>query len=129
MLETLNDKNSNVQESVSQSLISLGNKKPDFVLQNSYQFVSKSINKVYFKIICFISTLWFIRNILKLTETHKVSIFNTIEKIVKENIDSLDEKHSLQWIEITSNEMIQNKVWFIIFSNFLKILIIKNNNN
>ena len=125
MLETLNDKNSDVQESVSQSLISLGNKKPDFVLKNSYQFVSKNINKVYFKIICFISTLWwFIRNILKLTETHKVSIFNTIEKIVKENIDSLEEKLSLQWIEITSNEMIQNKVWFIIFSNFSKNLII-----
>lgn len=39
-----------------------------------------------------------------------MAIFNTIEKVVKENIASLEESIALQWIETAFNEMIQNKV-------------------
>jgi hypothetical protein len=44
-----------------------------------------------------------------LQDSHKALIFSAIEKIVKENIDSIDKSIALEWIEIASNEMIQNK--------------------
>lgn len=47
LLEALNDKNAEVQESVSESLSSLGNKKADFVLKSSFHFVSKNLSKVF----------------------------------------------------------------------------------
>ncbi|CAF0812872.1 unnamed protein product [Brachionus calyciflorus] len=89
LLEAINDKNPDVQESVSESIVALGRKKPEYILNTSLQFMTK--------------------NLAKLTDPHKSSIFNTMEKIIKDNIDELEESLALKWIEIASNEMIQNK--------------------
>jgi hypothetical protein len=44
-----------------------------------------------------------------LDDSHKTSIINTAEKITKENIDSLNDKLALEWIEFAADEMIKNK--------------------
>ena len=41
---------------------------------------------------------------------HKSLIFDVTEKIIKENNHTLEKKQAIEWIEISSNEIIQNKV-------------------
>jgi hypothetical protein len=88
-LEAINDKKSQVQESVAESIIVLGKKKFDLIIEITFQFMTK--------------------NGAKLSSGHKVLILDTIEKVVKDNIDDLDEQLVNQWIEMASKEMISNK--------------------
>ena len=41
----------------------------------------------------------------KLTETHKSLLFNTAEKVVKENLASLSKDQALDWTVLASSEM------------------------
>ncbi len=94
LLEALNDKNTDVQESVIESLSTLGNKKAEFILKQALSFMQHA--KV------------------KLNETHKSLIFNTIEKIVKENLKSVEASLAQDWIVIAANEM-THKVIYTVF--------------
>ncbi len=47
--------------------------------------------------------------IFKLTESQRVYILNTLQKIIKEKIDDLEEQTAIGLIELASNEMIQQK--------------------
>ena len=89
LLEALNDNNIDVQNSVIESLSTLGNKKSGYVLEETYKFM-QNINT-------------------KLTETHRSLIFNAMEKVVKENPGGLVQKLATDWIELTSNQMTANK--------------------
>ncbi len=48
--------------------------------------------------------------VLKLTESQRVYILNTLEKIIKEKIDDLEEQTARQLIDHALNEMIHQKV-------------------
>lgn len=48
LLESINDKNADVQESVSESLVALGRKKAEFIFKCSFDFVLKNQAKVLF---------------------------------------------------------------------------------
>ena len=52
----MNDKNNDVQESISASLVDLGKKRPEFILNIAKNFVNKNLSKAgieifYFKIV------------------------------------------------------------------------------
>lgn len=89
LLEALNDNNSDVQNSVIESLSTLGKKKAGYVLEETFKFM-QNIN-------------------IKLSETHRSLIFNAMEKVVKENQDGLLHKLAAEWIELVSNQMTANK--------------------
>lgn len=46
LLEAINDKNADVQESISESLVTLGKKKTEFILDTAFQFMNKNLAKV-----------------------------------------------------------------------------------
>ena len=48
LLESINDKNAECQQSISESLVILGKKKAEFVLKTTFQFLSKNVSKVLF---------------------------------------------------------------------------------
>ena len=48
LLEAINDKNVDVQESISESLVTLGKKKTTFILDTAFQFMNKNLAKVIF---------------------------------------------------------------------------------
>ena len=121
LLEAINDKNTEVQESVCESLVALGRKRAEFIFKASFEFVIKNQAKVswifqYFIrhnfqfFCCDINYLFYLFFTFKLSDPHKSLIFNTIEKIVKEDISKLDEILAQNWIEVATNEMIQMRV-------------------
>jgi hypothetical protein len=111
LLEALNDKNSDVQESISVSLVDLGKKRPDFILNIAKTFVNKNLTKV--KNIRnhhqYRSTFFYACS-LKLIESQRVYILNTLQKIIKEKLDDLEEQTAHQLTEHALNEMIHQKV-------------------
>ena len=44
LLESINDKNVEVQESISESMVLLGKKKAEFVLKTTYLFLTKNLS-------------------------------------------------------------------------------------
>jgi len=89
LLEALNDKNTDVQESVIESLVTLGHTKSEFILKQALSFMRNSQSK--------------------LTDNHKSLIFNAAEKVVKENLSTLSKEQALDWTGIAANEMTVTK--------------------
>lgn len=65
LLEAINDKNSDVQESVSESLVALGRKRAEFILKCSFDFVIKNQAKVCASVMFRLFYLFFSKDLLE----------------------------------------------------------------
>ncbi|XP_064611998.1 maestro heat-like repeat-containing protein family member 1 [Liolophura sinensis] len=88
LIDAAYDKDSTVQESVANSLFDLGRKKTALVLSSCYSYLKKHS---------------------KLSQGHRVVILQVMERIIKENLDSVDPSLSVDLIKQASEELTQSK--------------------
>ncbi|KAK7500196.1 hypothetical protein BaRGS_00008419, partial [Batillaria attramentaria] len=88
LIDAAHDKDENTKEVIGQALFELGKKKPLLVLSACHSYLKKHS---------------------KLSLDHRIVILNSIERIVKETLDSIDARLAVDLIQLASQELTQSK--------------------